>query len=45
MLKISQEGLRKDSVHTVMENAEISSEKEDICSMFVMTLKVYVLGK
>lgn len=45
MLKICQEVLQRDSVHAVMEDAEISSEKRDICSMFVMTLEVYVLGK
>ena len=48
MLKIQQEDLKRDSVHAEMEDAEISSEKEDICSMFVislMTLKVHVLGK
>lgn len=48
MLKIQQEDLKRDWVDAEMENAEISSEKEDICSMFVisfMTLKVHVLGK
>lgn len=48
MLKIEQEDLKRGSVHAEMEDADISSEKEDICRVFViylMTLKVPVLGK
>lgn len=48
MLKIEQEDLKRGSVHAEMEDADISSEKEDICRVFViflMTLKVHVLGK
>lgn len=48
LLKIQQEDLKRDWADAEVENAEISSEKEDICSMFVisfMTLKVHVLGK
>lgn len=44
MLKIEQEDLKRGSVHAEMEDADISSEKEDICRVFVislMTLKVH----